>query len=263
MGAFSETWREEFLAALTFLTRLPLAWWPSQRTDAEELPSVASLASAAWAFPLVGTIIGAIGGILYVIAAGIALPTLAAALLAIGATALATGGLHEDGLADTADGFGGGAERDDKLAIMRDSRTGVYGVLVLIFSVGLRGVALGQILEPWHVFGALIAAHALARGLLPIAMRVLDPARSDGLGAEAGRPEQNVVLWAGGIAIIACLLGAGIRPGLTAIIAATAVMASIGWLARRQIGGYTGDVLGAMEQGGEIAALLTISAWVP
>jgi adenosylcobinamide-GDP ribazoletransferase len=257
MSAFPETWRNDLLGALTFLTRLPL-----RRASGEE-PVATSLAGASWAFPLVGVMIGGIGGIVYVGALGIGLPALAAALIAVGATALVTGGLHEDGLADTADGLGGGSTREEKLTIMRDSRTGVYGVLALVFSVALRVVALGQIAQGWRVLGALIAAHALARGLLPIALRFMAPARSDGLGATAGRPEQGVVLWSCGIAILAALLGAGIRPGLSATIAASAVAAGIAWFARRQIGGYTGDVLGAIEQGGEVAALLAVAAWLP
>jgi adenosylcobinamide-GDP ribazoletransferase len=257
MSAFPETWRDDFLAAFTFLTRLPL-----RRAYGEEFVAT-SLASASWAFPLVGVVIGIIGGIVYVVAVEIGLPALAAALIAIGATALATGGLHEDGLADTADGLGGGTTREEKLTIMRDSRTGVYGVLALVFSVALRVVALGQIAQGWRVLGALIAAHALARGLLPIALRFMEPARSDGLGATAGRPEQGFVLWSSGIAVVVALLAVGIRPGVGATIAAGAIAAAIAWLARRQIGGYTGDVLGAIEQGGEVAALLAIAAWSP
>jgi adenosylcobinamide-GDP ribazoletransferase len=255
MSALSANLRDEFLGALAFLTRLPV-----RRVAAAETPEP-NLAAASWAFPLVGVVIGIIGGGAYAIAAGIGLPPLAAALIAIGATAIATGGLHEDGLADTADGFGGGATREEKLDIMRDSRTGVYGVLALVFSVALRVVALGQIATGWRVLGALIAAHTLARGLLPAVLRLLEPARSDGLGADAGRPEQGLVLRGLGIALIIALFAAGLRPGLSAVVAGLAVAAAIAWLAQRQIGGYTGDVLGAIEQGGEVAALLAVAAW--
>ncbi|HKT18075.1 MAG TPA: adenosylcobinamide-GDP ribazoletransferase [Stellaceae bacterium] len=257
MSASPESWRAELLAALTFLTRLPL-----HRAALDE-PIAADLASAAWAFPLAGVVVGAIGGASYAIARAFGLPALAAALIAVGATALATGGLHEDGLADMVDGLGGGASREEKLAIMRDSRIGVYGVLALIFSVALRVAAIGQIGTTWRVAGALMGAHALARGFLPAAMRFLDPARSDGLGASAGRPAARVVLWAAGIGLAAVLLGVGLRPGFTAAIAAVAAVAAVGWLAERQVGGQTGDILGAIEQGGEIAALLAIAAWSP
>jgi adenosylcobinamide-GDP ribazoletransferase len=255
MSAFAETWRDEFLAAFHFFTRLPLGGAHS------DVPAP-SLADAAWAFPLVGLVIGAIGGIAYWIASVLAVPALASALIAIAATALVTGGLHEDGLADTADSFGGGATRDDKLAIMRDSRIGTYGVLALIFSIGLRVVALGDIASRWHVLGALVAAHALGRGILPAALRWLDPARSEGLGASAGRPQQNIVLIALGIALIAAVIGLGIPAGLSAAIAAAILAIAIGWLAQRQIGGQTGDVLGAIEQGAETAVLLAAAAWL-
>jgi adenosylcobinamide-GDP ribazoletransferase len=254
MSAFPATWRDEFLAACMFLTRLPLG---SARQD---VPTP-SLAQAAWTFPLVGLVVGVSGGIAYGIASALALPTLGAALIAVAATVLVTGALHEDGLADTADGFGGGATRDDKLAIMRDSRSGAYGVLALIFSVALRTVAIADIATRWHVVGALVAAHALARGVLPAALRLLPPARRDGLGAEAGQPEQNTVLIALGIALVVAVIGIGLRAGLSAAIAAALIATAIGWLARRQIGGQTGDVLGAIEQGAETAALLAAAAW--
>lgn len=257
MSAFPENWRDEFLAAFTFLTRMPLgSATPSQDVMAP------SLATAAWAFPLVGLAVGVIGGIAYVIALGLHVPALGAAFIAVAATALATGGLHEDGLADTADGFGGGRTVDDKLEIMRDSRTGAYGVLALIFSVALRAIAIADIAARWHVLGALVAAHALGRGVLPAALRFLDPARSEGLGATAGRPDQNATLIALGIALVLALIGTGFRAGLSAFIAAIVVGAAIGYLARRQIGGQTGDVLGAIEQGAETTALLAIAAWL-
>jgi adenosylcobinamide-GDP ribazoletransferase len=259
MSAFPASWRDEFLAACNFLTRLPLSRLASGGTRLDLTPP--SLADAAWAFPLVGLIVGAIGGIAYGIASAFALPALAAALIAVAATALVTGGLHEDGLADTADGFGGGATRDHKLEIMRDSRTGAYGVLALIFSVGLRVAAIADIAARWHVLGALVAAHALSRGILPAALRWLEPARSDGLGATAGRPAQNAALFAFGLALGVALIGVGIPVGLSAAIAAGVIAIAIGWLAQSQIGGQTGDVLGAIEQGAETAALLAVAAW--
>jgi len=254
MSAFRDAWRDEFFAALTFLTRLPLG---RAQTDTPLL----SLADTVWAFPVVGLVIGAIGGIAYVIAFALGLPALAAALVAVATTALITGALHEDGLADTADGFGGGATREAKLDIMRDSRIGTFGVLALIFSIRLRVVAIADIGTRWHVFAALIVAHALSRGVLPAAMHRLDPARDDGLGAGAGRPEQNQVLIALAIALAIAVVAIGLRAGLSAAIVAGIVALAIGWLAQRQIGGQTGDVLGAIEQGAETAALLAAAAW--
>jgi adenosylcobinamide-GDP ribazoletransferase len=206
-------------------------------------------------------VIGAAGGSAYAIASALALPALAAALIAVATTALITGALHEDGLADTADGFGGGATREAKLDIMRDSRIGTFGVIALIVSIGLRSAAVADIGLRWHVFAALIAAHVLSRGVLPAAMHRLDPARDDGLGAGAGRPEQNQVFIALAIALAIAIVAIGLRPGLSAAIVAAIVAMAIGWLAQRQIGGQTGDVLGAIEQSAETAALLAAAAW--
>ena len=105
-----------------------------------------------------------------------------------------TGAFHEDGLADTVDGFGGGRDREHKLAIMRDSRHGTFGILALVLSVGLRAAALAAIGDPIHAGLALVAAHAASRGALPPLMRLLAPARPDGLGAAAGRPTRAVAL---------------------------------------------------------------------
>jgi adenosylcobinamide-GDP ribazoletransferase len=254
MSAFRRAWRDEFFAAFTFLTRLPLG---VTRADA----ALPSLADASWAFPVVGVVLGAIGGIAYAIAFAFGLPALAAALIAVATTALITGALHEDGLADTVDGFGGGNTREAKLDIMRDSRIGTFGVIALMVSIGLRTIAIADTGTRWHVFFALIAAHALSRAMLPAALSQLHPAREDGLGASAGRPEQNQVLIGLAIALAVAVVAIGLRAGLSAAIVAAIVAIAIGWLARRQIGGQTGDVLGAIEQGAETAALLAVAAW--
>jgi adenosylcobinamide-GDP ribazoletransferase len=267
MSALPDSWRDQFLAAARFLTCLSLAGHARfASADIEAADSILAddgpnLAESAWAFPLVGLIVGAIGGIAYAIALALDLPPLAGGLIALAATMLTTGALHEDGLADTADGFGGGATRERKLEIMRDSRIGSFGVIALVLSIGLRAAAIADIGTRWHVVGALIAAHALGRGVLPAALRQLQPARGDGLGASVGRPEQNAALIALGIAVLLAIVGSGIRAGLVAAIAAALVAIFIGWLAQRQIGGQTGDVLGAIEQGAETAALLAIAAW--
>ena len=253
MTANPEAWRDEFLAALRFLTRLPAG-----TADGAAAPG---LAAAAWAFPLVGVVIGILGGIVYAIADAFALPKMAAALLALVATMLATGALHEDGLADTADGFGGGHTREHKLEIMRDSRIGTYGVLALIVTVGLRLVALAAIATPWHGLGALVAAHTLARGLLPAALHLLPPARADGLGHGAGQPDVQMAAVAAIVAVVMAFIALGVGIALTAALAAVLVAIAIGILANRAIGGQTGDVLGAIEQGAETAALLAAAAW--
>jgi adenosylcobinamide-GDP ribazoletransferase len=249
----AERRREEFLTVARFFTRLPLGV-----ADAVE---PGALARGAWAFPVVGALVGILCGVAFAVATLLGLPLAAAALLAVGTGVLVTGGLHEDGLADTADGLGGGSEPEARLAIMRDSRSGVFGALALIFSVGLRAAALDAIAGRWAVLAALVAAHAVGRGGLTAVLHLVAPARSDGLGAEAGAPEGAAVAVALAIAAVLALLALGIGAGVLALIAAAIVMAVIAALARRAIGGHSGDILGAIEQGGETAMLLAAASW--
>jgi len=242
---------DEFRRAAKLLTRLPLG-------PVSDLP----LAEASWSFALIGVVVGLLGGLGYALAAWIGLPKLAAALIALLVAALVSGGLHEDGLADTVDGFCGGADRDTKLAIMRDSRIGSFGALALIFSVGLRVAALAAIGQGGRVTAALVAAHAVGRGFLPLALRGLEPARSDGLGAAAGRPEPGIAWGAAGIAAVVALFALDFIPGLAALGAAAVAMALAASMARRELGGHTGDVLGAMEQVGETVMLLVAASWL-
>ena len=164
---------EELKASIVFCTRLPLL---------RATPIAGSaIAKAAWAFPIAGVLVGLIGAVVYALAHRAGLPAWPAAALTVAATLLATGCLHEDGLADTADGFGGGKTREQKLAIMRDSRIGVYGVCALAMSLVLRVAALASLPSAHAVVWALIASHAAARAAMPALMLMLPPARSDGL----------------------------------------------------------------------------------
>jgi|HubBroStandDraft_6_1064221.scaffolds.fasta_scaffold494743_2 adenosylcobinamide-GDP ribazoletransferase len=245
----------QFMTATAVLTRLPVA---SRENGAA--PQQGTVAEACWAFPAVGAGIGFIAGAVMVLAALSGLGTAPSALLALVAGGLVTGALHEDGLADTADGFGGGRDRDEKLAIMRDSRQGSYGIIALILTIGLRAAALYTIAEPVEGALALIAAHAASRAALAPALYLLRPARDDGLGATAGRPRLATTLIAVGIGAVVALGALGpVRGGIALILMAAAV-AGTAMLARRQIGGYTGDVLGAFEQVGEIVMLLAAAA---
>ena len=183
-----------------------------------------------------------------------------AAALALAATLVATGCLHEDGLADTADGFGGGGERERKLEIMRDSRLGTYGACALVMSLLLRWAAISAIASPIAVAAALIAAHVTARAALPAFMRFVPPARFDGLSAGAGQP----ALRSAGLAALLGVLTLGIALGLSTtmfgLVLATSAGFFMAWLSVRQIGGQTGDVLGALEQIIEVVILLTALA---
>jgi adenosylcobinamide-GDP ribazoletransferase len=235
-------------ASIAFLTRLPMA----RATPA----GGADIARASWAFPIAGIVVGAIGAVVYGLAHKLGLTAWPAAALCVVATLAATGCLHEDGLADTADGFGGGATREQKLAIMRDSRIGTYGVCALTMSILLRAGAIASLGNPSMVVFALIAAHGAARATLPVFMALVPPARSDGLSHAAGRPAQDRVMLAGVLGILILALFLGPLPGIAALILLVAVMALTAWLSFAQIGGQTGDVLGALEQASEIVILL-------
>jgi adenosylcobinamide-GDP ribazoletransferase len=240
-----------FAVAVTFLTRLPIA---------KPSCNAGRLADAAWAFPLVGAGIGAGTGFIFLLAQMLRLGDWLAALLAVLAGIAVTGALHEDGLADTADGLMGGRDRDHALAIMRDSRQGTFGVLAIVLSVLLRAAALVGIGDPIHAALALISAHATSRAALPVAMRFMRPARADGLGASAGRPRAAFAVLAGTIGTLISLAALGPCRGAIALGILGAAVFGAGVLAQRRIGGYTGDILGAFQQIGEIAMLLTAAA---
>jgi adenosylcobinamide-GDP ribazoletransferase len=240
-----------FAVATAFFTRIPVAT-PACR--------VAPLADTAWAFPLVGAGIGGVAALAFLLAQLLGLGDWPAAVLAVLAGIVLTGALHEDGLADAADGLVGGDDRDQRLAIMRDSRHGTFGVVAIVLSVLLRAAALAEIGEPIYAGLALIAAQAASRAALPCAMFALAPARAEGLGAGAGRPSMPLVVAALAIGLLVSLAALGPARGLVAIGLAGAAIFALGVLARRRIGGYTGDVLGAFQQIGEIVMLLTAAA---
>ncbi len=247
-------WRDDLLAAARLLTRLPLG------RAAAAAPAAAS--HPARCYPLVGLVVGAVAAGVFALAAWLALPPFLAAALALGAAILATGALHEDGLADVADGFGGGHDRDRKLAIMRDSRIGTYGVLALGLVLAGRGGSLTAIADPAAVAAALLAAHALSRAGLAALMWGLPPARSDGLAAATGRPGGADALTAALIGLAAALLLLDLAIAVTAVLACAVAQLALAAQARRQIGGVTGDVLGAAQQLGELAVLLVAAAGV-
>src|SRR3954467_11941940 len=165
-------WLEDFKTAVAFLTRLPM---PHPQGAMPQ-----NFVRAHRMFPVVGALIGAAVGLICLGLRFLGVPDLAAAALALGAGAILTGALHEDGLADVADGFGGGRDPAAKLEIMRDSRLGTYGALILMVGFVAKLSALDVLPDAW-VVQSLIAAHALARGILPAMSMSLPYARKDGL----------------------------------------------------------------------------------
>ncbi|MEQ8667135.1 MAG: adenosylcobinamide-GDP ribazoletransferase [Rhodospirillales bacterium] len=245
-------WLADVRLALAFLTRLPVGGAHAGRP----------LSDAAWAFPLAGVVVGGFGAAAIYLCRLAELPTFVGAVVALAVMALVTGALHEDGLADVADGFGGGAVRSRKLEIMRDSRIGSFGVLALIFSVALRASALAAI-GPGVLAGAVLMSAAVAsRAVLPALMRALPNARDDGLAHSAGRPgavSAGVSLALGG-GLMLLFLQPHLMTTIAAFVAAVVATVGLGVLARRQIGGQTGDVIGAAQQVAETAVLLAAVA---
>ena len=234
--------RELQLAAM-ILTRLPAG-----RIDGDAPPISASI----WAFPVIGAGVGAIAGIAFVAASWLGLPALAAALVAIAAGTLATGALHEDGLADTADGFGGGGTVARKLEIMKDSRIGSYGVLALVLTVGLTASAVASA----GTAMLFIAIGAASRAMMLLPMTFLRPAREDGLGRSATTQADTRFIVATIVTLAVMLVANSML--VLAVMLATSVAVMI--LARRQIGGQTGDVLGATQKLSECTGWLTAAA---
>jgi adenosylcobinamide-GDP ribazoletransferase len=218
------------------------------------------VAAASWALPVAGAVVGLAGAIVYAIARRIGLPTDPAAVFALVATILLTGAIHEDGVADTADGFGGGKSREQRLEIMRDSRIGTYGACALILSLLARWSALATIAEPGSVASALLVAHAASRAQLPVFMWLIPPARSDGLSAGAGRASEQSALIAVALGFLCLVFGLGLGRAIMGLLLLSLVGFGWAWLATRQVGGQTGDILGALEQTGEIAILLMAAA---
>ncbi len=240
----------DIAAAITLLTRLPLPHAPGPR---------ASIAASAWAWPIAGALVGAIGGASALAAGWLGLPPAAAAGLALVAMTVTTGALHEDGLADCADGFWGGQDSARRLEIMTDSRLGSYGAMALILITGLRWAALAALIAAGTPFWPLVAAATLSRAPMLSLARRLPAARPGGLSAAVGPPGERAERTGWVIAILALVLLAG--AGALGAFAAVAVLSL--WLARQavsRIGGQTGDVLGASQQLAEAAALLALAA---
>jgi adenosylcobinamide-GDP ribazoletransferase len=222
-------------------------------------PVPANFARAHRAFPVVGALIGAAVGLVYLALHAVGVPSLAAAALALGASALVTGALHEDGLADMADGFGGGRDKAGKLEIMRDSRLGTYGALILLVSFVAKVSALA-VLPAKSVLPALIAGHALSRGILPVMAMRMPYARADGLAAAAGKPDAATAAIAITFALLIVFLVLPWAEAFGAALVAAAAAICVAMLANRQIGGQTGDVLGGAEQVAETAILLLLAS---
>ena len=236
------------IAAFGLLTRLPLP----QR-------AVTAGPRAAWAWPLVGAVVGGLSAAAGALALWLGLPVGVAAAVALATSAMVTGGLHEDGLADTADGLFGGWTRERRLEIMKDSRIGSYGMLALLLVTLARWSAITALMATDTHWAGLIAAGALSRAPMAVLMASLPNARGTGLAHSVGAPPRAAVLAALTIALLIALMTTGSAVfGMAAL--ATATSLALGLLARAKIGGQTGDILGASQQLADLAALSAAAA---
>ncbi len=253
-GALRLEW-QLFLLAVQFLTRLPL---PAGLPWSDDL----QVRSAKY-YPLVGALVGAIGAAVLG-GAALVLPLPVAVLLSMVATLALTGAMHEDGLADAADGLLGGADKARALEIMRDSRIGTYGAVALGMALALKA-ALLMALTPGQAAWLLVAGHALGRMAVVHVISTTRYARDVGAKfvAPAITPDGYRVALATALVVLAALvLGAG--PGLTffAMITCIALAQALraGFVAR--LGGHTGDCLGATMVVGELGVYVGAVAWL-
>ena len=252
--------------AVRFYSRLPLPALPFEG-DPHAPPD---FRTAVRVLPLAGLVVAIPAALVLAVALALGLGAWPAAALSVAAMTLATGAFHEDGLADTADGFGGGRTPERRLAIMRDSLIGSYGASALVLAFALRIAALATLAErlgPGPAALAVLIAAALSRtaGLMPLVL--LPPARPDGAAHAVGRPSRRALLSAAALAAgIAAALGllAGLPVSGIALMLTLSALAGYGLtrLSRRLIGGHSGDVAGAVQQIAEVLALLGLLATV-
>ncbi len=252
----------DLLACLRFYSRMPVPILPFE-TAPHAMPDFSRVVRM---LPLAGVVIALPAVLVLALCLSLGLAPNLAALLALSALVMTTGAFHEDGLADMADGFGGGMTRERKLEIMKDSRIGTYGGAALVLSLLVRAQAIALLTWQGGFRAGLVvvAAAALSRafGLLPLAL--LSPARTDGAAFAAAKPQPAPLAIAFGLAFALAFLPAfaGMAPSyiLTAFILAGLAAGMVTLLSHKQIQGQTGDVAGAAQQMAEIAFLLALSA---
>jgi adenosylcobinamide-GDP ribazoletransferase len=245
---------------LRFYSRLPVPVLPWE-TDPHGQPDFAAMPRA---LPVAGAILGVVAAPVLILALAAGLGPFLSAALCLAALTWITGAFHEDGLADTADGFGGGATPEQRLEIMRDSRIGSFGGAALVLGFALRIGALAALAERADMAGAaagFVAAAAVSRvaGLAPLTF--LPAARLDGVAFTGGRPSHATFWLACGLAALLAL-GLVLASGLPVagwaggLVAASIVAAAAMRLSLAKIGGQTGDVAGATTQIAEAAFVI-------
>ena len=241
----------DIATSASVLTRLPMkAHWVDP----------ARLATSAWAYPLIGALIGLVAGCFLTIFLWLGISSGVSAGCAIGVMILITGGLHEDGIADCADGLGGGTNKVHALEIMKDSRLGAYGALILMLFLIIRWTALNDlsVLQPIAVLGVV---GAVSRLPMVLVMTGMDNARDDGFSKHVGRPQTTQAMVAVGLTLLISIIFLGFL-GLLFLPLVVLSCLPIVYIASKKIGGQTGDVLGGIQQCAEVAALGLLTAFL-
>ena len=237
-------WRDPLIAA-SLLTRIPM--------PIDHAAAGARTACAVWAYPLVGAALGGAAGAVFLALLAAGAPSGAAAAAALAASLAATGALHEDGLADCADGFWGGWTVARRLDIMKDSRIGAFGASALCLALVARWSMITGFGD-WRAVASLAAVEAVSRAPLGAMLRWGGRARETGMAAEAGTPPRASALASLGLAALLAFWLAG-PPGLAALGGCGAACLAVWAMALRAIGRVTGDVLGAAQVAGGLVAL--------
>jgi adenosylcobinamide-GDP ribazoletransferase len=242
----------DLAAAFLLLSRLPVFW---HCFDDDSPPD---FVSAQWAFPAVGLIVGGIAGLVLWLAILLDFPVIIAATLALAAMLALTGAMHEDGLADTVDGFGGGGDAETKARIMHDSHIGSYGVMGLCLStiarIGLL-IALTEQSDGWLLVIIMAIVGAGARFQVLAMLRLYPISSHAKLGTLTSRPTVRRGLAGMAIWVLPLMISVPQIGGVAAVVGATAISLWLGKLAVSQIGGLSGDVMGASIILGEISIL--------
>jgi len=237
----------DIAAAFALLTRLPV--------PVDHARAGARGAEAAWAYPLVGAGLGLLAGTLGWLVLWLGVSAGIAAVLVIAAQVAMTGAMHEDGLADMADGLGGfTVER--RLEIMKDSRIGAYGAIALVLALLARQEGISAI-EAASLPLAMAALGAGSRALMVVVMASLRHARQGGLAARAGKPPFEAVLTALATGLLFCVLAFGWL-GFGVFAAMALVTLTVALIAHARFGGQTGDILGASQQSAEVIGLAVL-----
>lgn len=248
----------DLAACLRFFSRVPVPA-ANRLDDPSQLPA---FSRAAWLVPVAGALLALPPALLLALLGLTDLPPLAASLLAVAFAMMLTGALHEDGLADVADGFFGASRRERRLEIMKDSRIGAFGTLALVVCVGLRAVLLAALMARVGALSAallLILVEAASRAAMVGVWTALAPARPDGLAAASGQPSSRAAMVAMLLGLAAALTGLALLPApavFAALLLAATAATGTALLARARIGGHTGDVLGATQQLALVGLLL-------